>query len=132
MPSLNRVQLIGRLGKDPESKYTPTGKKVCHFSIAVSNRWKDKNGETKESTEWVNIEAWGRLGEICQEYLKKGSLIFVEGRLKTDKYEDHESGETKYFTKVVSQSLQFLDKKEKDEPMMAVEEEPGEYELAGE
>ena len=132
MPSLNRVQLIGRLGKDPESKYTPTGKKVCHFSLAVSNRWKDKNGETKESTEWVNIEAWGRLGEICQEYLKKGSLIFVEGRLKTDKYEDCESGETKYFTKVVSQSLQFLDKKEKDEPMMAVEEDPGEYELAGE
>ncbi|MBK6795030.1 MAG: single-stranded DNA-binding protein [Anaerolineales bacterium] len=132
MPSLNRVQLIGRLGKDPESKYTPTGKKVCHFSLAVSNRWKDKNGETKESTEWVNIEAWGRLGEICQEYLKKGSLIFVEGRLKTDKYEDRENGETKYFTKVVSQSLQFLDKKEKDEPMMAVEEEPGEYELAGE
>ena len=132
MPSLNRVQLIGRLGKDPESKYTPTGKKVCHFSLAVSNRWKDKNGETKESTEWVNIEAWGRLGEICQEYLKKGSLIFVEGRLKTDKYEDRERGETKYYTKVVTQSLQFLDKKEKDEPMMAVEEDPGEYELAGE
>ena len=132
MPTLNRVQLIGRLGKDPDSKYTPTGKKVCHFSLAVSNRWKDKNGETKESTEWVNIEAWGRLGEICQEYLKKGSLIFVEGRLKTDKYEDRESGETKYYTKVVTQSLQFLDKKEKDEPMMAVEEDPGEYELAGE
>ncbi|MBE0680940.1 MAG: single-stranded DNA-binding protein, partial [Anaerolineales bacterium] len=96
MPTLNRVQLIGRLGKDPESKFTPTGKKVTHFSLAVSNRWKDKNGETKEATEWVNIEAWGRLGEVCQEYLKKGSLIFVEGRLKTDKYEAN--GETKYFT----------------------------------
>jgi single-strand DNA-binding protein len=106
MPTLNRVQLIGRLGKDPESKFTPTGKKVCHFSLAVSNRWKDKNGETREATEWVNIEAWGRLGEICQEYLKKGSLIYVEGRLKTDKYED--KGETKYFTKVVTQFLQFL------------------------
>ena len=87
MPTLNRVQLIGRLGKEPESKFTPTGKKVTHFSLAVSNRWKDKNGETKESTEWVNIEAWGRLGEVCQEYLKKGSLISLEGRLKTDKYE---------------------------------------------
>lgn len=127
MPTLNRVQLIGRLGKDPESKFTPTGKKVTHFSLAVGNRWKDKNGETKEATEWVNIEAWGRLGEVCQEYLKKGSLIFVEGRLKTDKYEAN--GETKYFTKVIAQSLQFLDKKEKEEPMMGVEEDPGDYEI---
>lgn len=126
MPALNRVQLIGRLGKDPESKFTPTGKKVTHFSLAVSNRWKDKNGETKEATEWVNIEAWGRLGEVCQEYLKKGSLIFAEGRLKTDKYEAN--GETKYFTKVVAQTLQFLDKKEKEEPLMAVDEDPGDYE----
>jgi single-strand DNA-binding protein len=127
MPSLNRVQLIGRLGKDPESKFTPTGKKVCHFSLAVSNRWKDKNGETKEITEWVNIEAWGRLGEVCQEYLKKGSLVFAEGRLKTEKYESN--GETKYFTKVVVQALQFLDKRDKEEPMMMVEEDAGDYEL---
>jgi single-strand DNA-binding protein len=126
MPSLNRVQLIGRLGKDPESKFTPTGKKVCHFSLAVSNRWKDKNGESKEITEWVNIEAWGRLGEVCQEYLKKGSLVFAEGRLKTEKYESN--GETKYFTKVVLQTLQFLDKRDKEEPMM-VEEDPGDYEI---
>ncbi|KXK15082.1 MAG: single-strand binding protein [Chloroflexi bacterium OLB14] len=126
MPSLNRVQLIGRLGKDPESKFTPTGKKVCHFSLAVSNRWKDKNGESKEITEWVNIEAWGRLGEVCQEYLKKGSLVFAEGRLKTEKYESN--GETKYFTKVVVQTLQFLDKRDKEEPMM-VEENPAEYEI---
>ncbi len=125
MPTLNRVQLIGRLGKDPESKFTPTGKKVAHFSLAVSNRWKDKNGETKESTEWVNIEAWGRLGEVCQEYLKKGSLVFLEGRLKTDKYED--KGETRYFTKVVVQTLEFLDKRPAEEPMMAVEEDAGEY-----
>jgi len=127
MPTLNRVQLIGRLGKDPESKFTPTGKKVAHFSLAVSNRWKDKNGETKEATEWVNIEAWGRLGEVCQEYLKKGSLIFLEGRLKTDKYE--EKGEFRYFTKVVAQSLEFLDKRPAEEPMQAVEEDPGEYEV---
>lgn len=127
MPTLNRVQLIGRLGKDPESKFTPTGKKVCHFSLAVSNRWKDKSGEAKEVTEWVNIEAWGRLGEVCQEYLKKGSLVFLEGRLKTDKYEAN--GETKYFTKVVAQTLQFLDKREKEEPVMTVEEDPGDYEV---
>ena len=126
MPTLNRVQLIGRLGKDPESKFTPTGKKVAHFSLAVSNRWKDKSGETKESTEWVNIEAWGRLGEVCQEYLKKGSLVFLEGRLKTDKYED--KGETRYYTKVVALTLQFLDKRPAEEPMMSVDEGPGDYE----
>lgn len=125
MPALNRVQLIGRLGKDPDSKYTPTGKKVAHFSVAVSQRWKT-GGESKEYTEWVNIEAWGRLGEVCQEYLKKGSLVYLEGRLKTEKYED--KGETKYFTKVVALGLQFLDKKDKDEPMMTVEEDAADYE----
>jgi single-strand DNA-binding protein len=130
MPTLNRVQLIGRLGRDPESKFTPTGKKVTQFSMAVRNRWKDKNGETKESIEWVNIEAWGRLGEVCQEYLKKGSLIYLEGRIKTDKYE--EKGETRYFTKVVAQSLEFLDKRPAEEQMMAMEEDPGEYEFVGE
>ena len=107
MPALNRVQLIGRLGKDPESKFTPTGTKVAHFSVAVSNRWKSRDGEAKESTEWVNVEAWDRLGEVCQEYLKKGSLVYIEGRLKTDKYED--KGDTRYFTKVVAQMVQFLD-----------------------
>jgi single-strand DNA-binding protein len=126
MPTLNRVQLIGRLGKDPESKFTPTGKKVTHFSLAVSNRWKDKASGMKETTEWVNIEAWGRLGEVCQEYLKKGSLVFLEGRLKTDKYED--KGETRYFTKVVVLTLEFLDKKPAEEPMMEMEEDLGEYE----
>jgi single-strand DNA-binding protein len=102
MPALNRVQLIGRLGKDPESKFTPTGKKVAHFSVAISNRWKSKEGDPREYTEWVNIEAWGRLGEVSQEYLKKGSLVYLEGRLKTEKYEDKE-GENKYFTKNVTQ-----------------------------
>jgi single-strand DNA-binding protein len=106
MPALNRVQLIGYLGKDPEGRFTPTGKKVTQFSLAVSNRWKSRDGENKETTEWVNIEAWERLGEVCQEYLKKGGLVYVEGRLKTDKYD--EKGETRYFTKVVAQTVQFL------------------------
>jgi len=127
MPALNRVQLIGRLGKDPESRFTPTGKKVAHFSLAISQRWK-MSGETKEYTEWVNIEAWGRLGEVCQEYLKKGSLVYLEGRLKTDKFEDKE-GETRYYTKVVALSLQFLDKRDKDEPVMTIEEDAADYEV---
>jgi len=126
MPALNRVQLIGNLGKAPESKYTPSGKKVAHFSLAVSQRWKT-GAETKEYTEWVNIEAWGRLGEVCQEYLKKGSLVYLEGRLKTEKYDD-KGGETKYYTKVVALSLQFLDKKQSDEPVMTVEEDAADYE----
>jgi single-strand DNA-binding protein len=126
MPALNRVQLIGRLGKDPESKFTPTGKKVTHFSVAITNRWKNKEGEPKEYTEWVNIEAWGRLGEVCQEYLKKGSLVFVEGRLKTDKFED--KGENRYFTKVVALAMQMLDRKTSEEPVMTVEEEVVDYE----
>lgn len=125
MPALNRVQLIGRLGKDPESKYTPTGKRVTHFSIAVSQRWK-ANGETKEYTEWVNVEAWGRLGEVSQEYLKKGSLVYVEGRLRTERYED--KGEARFYTKVIAVGLQFLDKKTSDEPMLTVEEEAVDYE----
>jgi single-strand DNA-binding protein len=127
MPSLNRVQLIGRLGKDPESRFTPTGKNVAHFSLAASQRWKSAEGENKEYTEWVNVEAWGRLGEICQQYLHKGSLVFLEGRLKTDKYED-KGGETKYYTKVVAVSMQMLDRKPEDEPVAVVEEEPAGYE----
>ena len=126
MPALNRVQLIGRLGKDPEGKFTPTGKKVTHFSLAVSNRWRSKEGDAKEYTEWINVEAWGRLGEICQEYLKKGSLVYLEGRLKTDKFED--KGENRYYTKVVALMMQMLDRKPTEEPVMTVEEDNGEYE----
>ena len=127
MPALNRIQLIGRLGKDPETRFTPTGKKVAQFSVAVSNRWKSKEGEAKEYTDWFNIEAWGRLGEVCQQYLHKGSLVFLEGRLRTDRYEDKD-GETKYFTKVVVLSMQMLDKKPEEEPVATVEEEQAEYE----
>jgi len=123
MPALNRVQLIGRLGRDPESRYTPTGKRVTHFSLAVDNRWKSEDGEIKESTEWINVEAWERLGEVCQEFLKKGSLVYLEGRLKTDKYE--ENGGSRFFTKVVALTVQFLDKKPSEEdPVMTFEEEP--------
>ena len=127
MPALNRVQLIGYLGKDPEAHFTPNGKKVTHFSVAVTRRWKS-GSDSKETTDWFNVEAWERLGDVCQQYLKKGSLVFLEGRLKTDKYEAN--GETKFFTKVVALSLQFLDRKQVDEPEMTVEEEAADYEIA--
>ena len=116
MPSLNRVQLIGRLGKDPETRYIPSGKKVTSFSVAVDRRWKSAEGEQKESTDWFNIEPWGRLGEICQSYLSKGRLVFIEGRLQTDIYD--QGGEKRYFTKVVAQQMQMLDRRqEEDEPL---------------
>ena len=123
---VNRVILVGTLGKDPDTRHSQAGVSITFASVATNESWKDKNGETKESTEWVNIEAWDRLGEVCQEFLKKGSLVFIEGRLKTDKYE--EKGETRYFTKVVALTLQFLDKKPAEEQMMSVEEEAGGYE----
>ena len=126
MPALNRVQLIGYLGRDPESRFTPTGKRVTQFSLGVTRHWK-AGDETKEATEWVNVETWDRLAEVCQEYLKKGSLVYVEGRLKTDKYEDN--GENRYFTKVVALQLQFLDRKPAEEPLQVAEEAAPEYEV---
>ena len=108
MPGLNRVQLIGRLGKDPETRFTPKGNQVCSFSVAVDRRWKS-DGESKEATDWFNVEAWGKLGEICQNYLSKGRLVFIEGRLQTDRYETDE--EVRFFTKVVASQMQMLDRK---------------------
>jgi len=119
MPGLNRVQLIGRLGKNPETRVTPTGKNVCTFSVAVSRRWKTKEGQNKETTDWFNVEAWGKLGEICQKYLGKGRLVFVEGRLQTDRYEAE--GKTRYFTKVVANQMLMLDRKP-EEPETIEEE----------
>jgi single-strand DNA-binding protein len=109
MAGLNKVQIIGYLGRDPESKVSTTGRNVANFSVATTRRWKDAEGETKEATDWFNVEAWGGLANICQEYLSKGSLVYVEGRLKTDRYE-HE-GETRYFTKVIARQMQMLDRK---------------------
>jgi single-strand DNA-binding protein len=122
MPSLNRVQLIGRLGKDPETRFTPTGKKVCHFTLAVDRRWKSIEGETKAVTDWFNIEAWGRLGEIMQQYLHKGRLVYLEGRLQTDRYE--QAGEARYITKVIARNMQMLERRpEEEEPSLPETEE---------
>jgi single-strand DNA-binding protein len=123
MPALNKVQLIGNLGKDPEIRYTPTGSKVCTFSMAVNRRWKGRDGSVKEAADWFNVEVWGKLGEVCQQYLHKGSLVFLEGRLQTDRYE-HE-GETRYFTKVVARGMQMLDRKPEEEP--AIDEEIADF-----
>jgi single-strand DNA-binding protein len=129
MPALNRVQLIGYLGRDPESKYTPTGKRVTDFPVAITNRWKDDSGETREHTEWVQIEAWGRLAETCHDYLGKGSLAYIDGRIKTDRYEDP-AGETRYFTKVVARTVQFLSENRDDAHLIDGADLPEEEEPA--
>jgi single-strand DNA-binding protein len=122
MPTLNKVQLIGNLGKDPETRFTPTGKKVCHFTLAVNLTWRTSEGGQKETTDWFNIEAWGRLGEVCQQYLAKGRLVYIEGRLKTDRYTD-EKGETRYYTQVVARQMQMLDRKPDEQDVAAEGEE---------
>lgn len=118
MPALNKVQLIGYLGRDPETRFTATGRKVCKFSMAVTRHWRaGDDGEEKEATDGFNVEAWGRLGEVCQQYLTKGRLVYIEGRLRTDKYE-HE-GQTRYFTNVVARVMEILDRKPEEMEVIA-------------
>jgi len=107
MSDLNQCQFIGRLGKDPETRYLPDGKAVTGIVIACGEKWKDKNGEQQENTEWVNCTAFGRLAEIISEYLNKGSQVYVSGKMKTDKYTD-KSGVEKYSTKVIINQMQML------------------------
>lgn len=108
--SLNKVMLIGHTGKDPETRYMPNGNPVCNVSIATSENWKDKNtGEKKERTEWHNITFFGRLAEIVAEYVTKGMKIYVEGSIRTEKYE--KDGQTRYATKIMGQTMKMLSSK---------------------
>lgn len=109
MASLNKMQLIGRLGRDPEVKYSSSGSAVCNVSIAVSSSWKDKTtGEKKEETEWMRVVAYNRLAEIMGEYLKKGKEVYIEGRLKTRKWQDKDTGADRYATEIVADQMQML------------------------
>jgi single-strand DNA-binding protein len=106
---VNKVILVGNLGKDPEVKYTAGGQAVANFSVATSRSWTDKqSGQKKEETEWHNIEVWGKQAELCGQYLSKGRQVFIEGRLKTDKWQDKQSGQDRYRVKVVAESVRFL------------------------
>jgi len=107
MASVNKVILIGNLGRDPELNYTPSGQPVCNFSIATSEKWNDKTGQKQEKTEWHNIVVWGKLAEICNQYLKKGRSAYVEGRITTLSW-DGTDGVKRYKTEVVAQQVQFL------------------------
>lgn len=108
MASVNKVILVGNLGRDPETRYSPDGAAICNVSIATTSQWKDKaTGERKEETEWHRVTFYGRLAEIAGEYLKKGRSVYVEGRLKTRKYKDKE-GIEKYATDIIADQMQML------------------------
>jgi single-strand DNA-binding protein len=105
---LNKVTIIGNLGGDPEMRYTPSGKPVTSFSVAVTRGWRTSDGERKESTEWFNVVSWGNLAEICNQHLRKGSQVYIEGRLQTRSWDD--AGGTRHFrTEVVAIEMIILD-----------------------
>ena len=107
--AVNKFIGIGNLGKDPEMRFMPDGKAVCNFSIAISEKYKDKSGESKEVTEWVNVALFGKLAEIAGEYLKKGSKVYVEGKMKTEKYS--KDGIDRYTTKIIGEKMEMLNSK---------------------
>ena len=105
--SVNKVILVGNLGKDPEVRYTQTGSAVANFSVATSEQWNDRDGKKQERTEWHNIVVWGKSAEHCGQYLSKGRQVFIEGSIRTRSYDD-KSGNKRYITEVVAQRVQFL------------------------
>jgi single-strand DNA-binding protein len=107
MTGINKVILIGNLGSDPEVRYTPSGKAVANFRIATTEQWTNKEGGKEERTEWHRIVAWGRLGEICGEYLHKGKQVYIEGKLQTRSWEDRD-GNKRFTTEVLAQTMQML------------------------
>src|SRR6185436_16653798 len=105
---LNKVQIIGRLTRDPEVRTTTTGKNVCSFSVATGFTWTDQSGQKKEQTEFHNVVAWGKLGDIIAQYMKKGRQIYIEGRLQTTSWDDKTSGQKRYKTEIVAENMIML------------------------
>ncbi len=105
--SINKVILVGNLGKDPELRYTPSGVPVATFSLATSERFKDRNGQQQEKTEWHNVVAWRQLAEICGKYLHKGKQVYIEGKIQTRKYQDRD-GNDRYMTEIIADQMQML------------------------
>jgi len=111
MSGFSKTILIGRLGKDPELGYTASQSAYCKFSVATSEKWTDKNGQKQEHTEWHRIVVWGKLGELCNQYLSIGSQVFIEGKLQTRSW-DGKDGQKRYITEINATNIQFLDRKE--------------------
>lgn len=105
--SVNKVILLGRLGQDPELKYTPGGAPVCNFSLATTEAWTDKSGQKQEKTEWHRVVVWGKLAELCNQYLSKGRQAFLEGRLQTRSWDDKD-GNKRYTTEILASTVQFI------------------------
>ncbi|AKP88985.1 Single-stranded DNA-binding protein [Achromobacter ruhlandii] len=109
MASVNKVILVGNLGRDPEVRYSPDGAAICNLSVATTSSWKDKaSGEKREETEWHRVVMYSRLAEIAGEYLKKGRSVYIEGRLKTRKWQDKDTGADRYSTEIVADQMQML------------------------
>jgi single-strand DNA-binding protein len=125
MAGLAKAIIIGHLGRDPELRYTPSGKAVATFSVATSRSYTGNDGERQEETEWFRVQAWGRLSEVCNQYLRKGSKIFVEGRLSTNRWTDRE-GLMRFDVRVTATEIQMLDRK----PEGGDEAAPTEHESA--
>lgn len=128
MASVNKAILIGNLGADPELRYTPTGEAVASFSIATTERYKDRDGNNQEKTEWHNIVCWRRLAEIANEYLKKGSPVYIEGSIKTRSYDD-KNGIKRYRTEIVVRSMQLLGQRGGGQAASAQAEPAGEPQM---
>lgn len=111
---INKVTLVGRLGKDPETR-SAGSTSVTKFTVATDEKFTDKAGEKQERTEWHNVVAWGKLGEICAKYLKKGKLVYIEGSIRTDSWDDKESGQKRYRTEIIAGVMKMLDRAEKGE-----------------
>lgn len=109
MKDLNKVMIIGRLGTDPDMRYTSSGNPVTTFRVAVSRQWKDSSGDLREETEWFSIVAWNKLAEICHQHLTKNTRVYLEGRLQTRSWEDQHTGQTRYKTEVVANDMIILD-----------------------
>jgi single-strand DNA-binding protein len=112
---LNKVLIIGNLGKDPEMRYTPSGRPVTTFRVAASRTWKNADGDRQEETEWFNVTAWGNLAEICNQYLKRGQQVYVEGRLHTRRWEDPEGNKRSTVEIVASEMVILGDRKDEGE-----------------
>ena len=115
MASVNKVTIIGNLGRDPENRYLPSGEQVTSISVATTENWKDKSGEKQEQTEWHRCVFFGKLAEIAGQYLKKGSQVYVEGKLRTQKYTDKD-GIERYQTQIIANTMQMLGSKQDSGP----------------
>lgn len=115
MAGINKVILVGNLGRDPEVRYTPSGTAVANFTLATTETWTDRDGQKQSHTEWHRIVAWRRLGEICGEYLSKGKQVYIEGRIRTREWEDQDGNKRKT-TEIEAQTMQMLGSRAQDEP----------------